>query len=146
MNKILKKLNIIIIFLIIFLSIAQVNVFATPKDDSTGEKIWGTFTDGWGYWLQEESDMDIDIQLGQSGAESSSVKFTERILGYIQAIGSVISVIALLIIGVRYMFSSIEEKAQMKGILIYYVIGATLVFAASNLLGVVYKLLNGLSL
>ena len=56
--------------------------------------------------------------------------------------GSVISVIALLIIGFRYMMSSLEDRAAMKGVMIYYIIGAVLVFATSNVLSIVYNVIN----
>ena len=65
-------------------------------------------------------------------------------LGTVQVVGSIISVIALIIIGIRYMISSVEEKANLKGVLIYYIIGAVLVFATSNILSIVYKVLNNL--
>jgi len=97
-----------------------------------------------GIYGDGDTHMDIDIELGKSGAESSSKQITERILGTLQVIGSVVAVIALIIIGFRYMFSSLEEKAQMKGVLIYYVVGAALVFATSNLLSVVYKVISGI--
>lgn len=99
-----------------------------------------------GFYGDSSTYMDTDIELGKSGAESSSKEITERILGVIQTIGSIISVVALLIIGFRYMFSSIEEKASMKGVLIYYVIGAVLVFATSNLLSIVYNTISKLTI
>ena len=143
----MKKTIKIIILLIMFISIIYENaVFAYTSEDGVGTIIEGTVTDGWGYWLQDgNTHMDIDIELGKSGAEESSKQMTERLLGWLQVIGSIISVIALLIIGFRYMFSSLEEKAQMKGVLIYYVVGAVLVFATSNLLSIVYKVITGLS-
>ena len=55
--------------------------------------------------------------------------------------GSILSVAALMIIGFRYMLSSLEEKAAMKGILIYYVVGCVLVFATSNILSIVYDII-----
>ena len=90
--------------------------------------------------------MDTDIEIGSTSAISSSKAATERILGIIQAIGSIISVIALTIIGIRYMISSVEERADMKGVLVYYVIGAVLVFATSNILSVAYKVLSTLNI
>lgn len=65
-----------------------------------------------------------------------------NIVGKLQVIGSVLSVIALCVIGIRYMISSLEEKAEMKGVIIYYVIGAVLIFATSNILSVVYNAIN----
>lgn len=50
------------------------------------------------------------------------------IIGQIQLIGSVVSVIAIIIIGIRYMLGSVEEKAQYKETMTPYLIGAVLVF------------------
>lgn len=84
--------------------------------------------------------MDTSINISSTAAGSSK-EMTKRILGMVQAIGSVVSVVALVIIGIRYMISSVEEKANMKGVLVYYIVGAVLVFATSNILGVAWDLL-----
>lgn len=85
--------------------------------------------------------IDTDIKIGTTGNEHASDDMIKRILGYIQVIGSIISVIALIIIGFRYMFSSIDEQAKVKEVLIYYIIGAVLVFATSNIIGVLYDVI-----
>lgn len=90
--------------------------------------------------------IDTDISIGGTDKDESSKKITGIILGRIQVVGSVISVVALLIIGLRYMFSSLEEKANMKGVLIYYIVGCILVFATSNILGIVYEIFEGLTM
>ena len=86
--------------------------------------------------------IDTSIQIGTTPEISSSNAMISRILGFIQPIGSVISLLALVIIGFRYMFSSLEEKAQMKGIIGYYIAGAVLVFATSNILSVAYNIIK----
>lgn len=60
------------------------------------------------------------------------------ILGAIQMIGSLVAVICLIVLGVRYMMSSVEEKAEYKKTLLPYFIGAMMVFGISNLLEIVY--------
>ena len=86
--------------------------------------------------------INTDIEIGDTGAIDSSVDITESIVGTLQMAGSVISIIALIIIGMRYMFSSIEEKAQMKGVLGYYIAGCVLSFATSNLLSFAYNIID----
>ena len=56
----------------------------------------------------------------------------------IQVVGSIASVVALIIIGIRYMYSSVEEKAEYKKTMLGYIIGCALVFSIVNILGVVY--------
>ena len=62
-----------------------------------------------------------------------------KILGIVQVVGSIVAVIILAVLGIKYMMGSAEEKAEYKKTFIPYIIGAVLVFAASNLAGVVYN-------
>lgn len=64
------------------------------------------------------------------------------ILGFVQMIGSAISVIIIVVIGIKYIYSSIEEKAAYKQTMIYYVIGAILLFSAVNLMTMAYNIFN----
>ena len=61
------------------------------------------------------------------------------ILGAIQAIGSILSVLALVVIGIKYMLGSAEEKANYKQTMIPYIIGVILVFSSSTLVNAIYK-------
>lgn len=54
-----------------------------------------------------------------------------RIVGIIKVIGVFVSVGALMAIGIKYMMGSAEEKAEYKKVMIPYIIGAVLLFAAS---------------
>ena len=58
--------------------------------------------------------------------------------------GIVVSVIILIVIGIKYMLGSAEEKAEYKKTLMPYVIGAGLVFAASSIATVVYNFMQNL--
>ncbi len=60
----------------------------------------------------------------------------------VQAIGSIVSVLVLVILGIKYMMGSAEEKADYKKTLIPYLVGAVLVFAASNIAGLFYNFVN----
>ena len=62
-----------------------------------------------------------------------------KILGFVQWIGSALAVIMLVVIGIKYMVGSAEEKAEYKKTLVPYVVGAILIFAASNIAGWVYN-------
>ncbi len=61
-----------------------------------------------------------------------------QLIQIISTIGSVASVIVLVIIGIKYMMGSAEEKAEYKKTLMPYVIGAALVFAASAIAGIIF--------
>ena len=129
------------ILAVIFLTIL---ILFTLSNDIYAEVNWGFFK---GFYYEDTNTMiDTNIEIGKTGAESSSKQITERLLGITQVIGSIISVIALIVIGIRYMISSVEDRANMKGVLIYYIIGAVLVFATTNILSIAYQLISELKL
>lgn len=55
------------------------------------------------------------------------------ILGIFQYIGAGVAVIATLVLAIRYMYSSPNEKADIKSKLIPFIIGGVLVFGAVSL-------------
>lgn len=55
------------------------------------------------------------------------------ILGLIRNIGSVIAVGILMVLGIKYMVGSIEERASYKKSMLPYLIGAILLFGAVNI-------------
>ena len=77
----------------------------------------------------------------EKGSSYSTLAGT--IIGGFQAVGSIVSVLALVITGIRYMMSSVEEKAEYKNTFMYYIAGAILVFAISNISGIIYKIASG---
>ena len=56
------------------------------------------------------------------------------VIGIIQIVGTGIAVIGVIYLGIRYMVSSIEEKAEIKKKAIPYVIGAVIFFGATGIL------------
>ena len=74
------------------------------------------------------------------GTETTAFNtFGQKIIGGIQAIGSLVAVGILVVLGVKYMLGSAEEKAEYKKTMIPYLIGAILVFSASNIAGFVFN-------
>ena len=76
-----------------------------------------------------------------SGENSATFdKIVNNIVYVLQVIGSIISVIVLIGIGIKYMYGSLEEKAEYKETMMPYIIGAVMVFTMSNLTGLIYSL------
>lgn len=71
--------------------------------------------------------------------DTTAINIANKIIGGFQAIGSIVSVVALIAIGIKYMMGSIEEKAEYKQTMMNYVIGAILVFAISNISAMLYR-------
>lgn len=77
----------------------------------------------------------VEIKSETTAASKQVNTIGSKILGVIQVVGTVIAVGALMVLGVKYMMGSAEEKAEYKKTMIPYVIGAILLFAAVNLAG-----------
>ena len=69
--------------------------------------------------------------------------FGGKILGILQTVGIVLSVIILVILGIKYMMGSAEEKAEYKKTMIPYLVGAVLIFLAPTIANTVYTLIKG---
>lgn len=67
----------------------------------------------------------------------------QKIMGIINTVGVVIAVVILMILGIKYMMGSAEEKAEYKKTMIPYIIGAVLIFGATTIANAVYNFANG---
>ena len=61
-----------------------------------------------------------------------------RITGIIRVVGTIAAVAMIIVLGIKYMMGSAEEKAEYKKTLFPYIVGAILIFAASNLADMIY--------
>ena len=115
--KISKVLSVMIVALILVASIANIAYAATNPGDITAT-----------------------VGDGANGIKTIGGK----ILGIVQTVGSVVAVIILVVLGIKYMMGSTEEKAEYKKTLIPYIVGAILIFAASNIASMVFKAVSNL--
>lgn len=124
MQKIGKVLVIIIILLTIFSCIGN-SVYATitnPVDNPDYYKPSDNKT----------SDNTKFIGIGNA------------IMGTIRALGTFVSVITLMVLGIRYMLAGVQDKALYKETMIPYIIGAVMVFAIPNIIGIIYDLVTNI--
>lgn len=68
-----------------------------------------------------------------------------QIIGVVRTVGVLVSVVILLILGIKYMMGSAEEKADYKKSMIPYIVGAVLIFGASAIAGIVYDMASSLT-
>ncbi len=125
----MKKKKMIIILLLFILGIA---IFSTISMAANNTTLTNPLDDPGSF---EPSSMTKAGKLKNMG---------NTIIGIVQFIGSFTSVIVLIVMGIKYMTGSIEEKAEYKKTMGPYVIGAILVFATTNLLGIVNSVTGGL--
>lgn len=113
----LNKVLSIVVLAIIMLAIASNFVYAVDPSTITG--------------------------VSTSGA-SKITAVGQKVVGIVQTVGSVVAVVILVVLGIKYMMGSTEEKAEYKKTLLPYIIGAVLIFAAANLASVVYNMAKGI--
>lgn len=85
---------------------------------------------------------------GDQTSKVSSQQLTNlggKIIGILQVVGIVIAVVVLLVLGIKYMIGSAEEKAEYKKTMIPYLVGALLIFAASSIVSVVYNMFSNIN-
>lgn len=111
MKKIYKKIIIVLTICFFTIILNMSNIYAFSVTDLTGKSFTNSDLTGIGNGL----------------------------ITIITTIGIVVSVIVLIILGLKYMLGSVEEKAAYKKTLLPYVIGAALVFAASAIAGGIYS-------
>lgn len=119
MSKIAKRnllVKIFCIVLMVCMTLSFVNsVYANPPDPSTIKGEYGE---------------------GTEGIENIG----KQVVGIITTVGVVVSVVVLVVLGIKYMIGSAEEKAEYKKTMIPYIIGAILVFAASSIASIVMSI------
>ena len=123
----MKKNKIIFSFLICFLSIILISnvIFAADV-------------------ISDPRDNPGQYQPGSMSGADKVMNIGNRIIGIVQFIGSFASVIVLIVLGIKYMMGSIDERAEYKKTMLPYVIGAVLVFAITNIVGIVNSLVDGI--
>lgn len=87
-------------------------------------------------------------EIAQGNDSVTTDKLTDlgkTIVTIMQTIGIVVAVVVLLVLGIKYMMGSAEEKAEYKKTMIPYVVGAVLIFASTTIVNIVYQLANGLN-
>lgn len=83
---------------------------------------------------------NVTINPEAKGNASSTIQDVgNNLMGTIQVVGIVIAVVILMIIGIKYMMGSAEEKAEYKKTMIPYIVGAVLIFAASTIANLAYN-------
>lgn len=61
------------------------------------------------------------------------------VLGVVRNISAIVAVLAIMIIGVKYILGSVEEKANYKATMMPYVIGCVLAVAGTTIVSFIYE-------
>lgn len=86
-----------------------------------------------------------DVNSYEPGNEAIPTNFTNLIgiiAATIQVIGVVISVVILVMLGIKYMMGSVEEKADYKKSMIPFLIGAIFISATGTIVRIINNLVS----
>lgn len=119
MKKTVRIISTILLTIMLVTSIAGV-VFAAPDIDKTIG----------------------DIDGAKAGDTTKVTTIGGKIINIIQVVGIVVAIAVVLIIGIKYMTGSVEQKAEYKKVMIPYIIGAVLLVAGTSIVRVIFNTIN----
>lgn len=125
-----KKIILMSLIFILCMCIFSVDVFADSIDTLISNMK--TPTDGGGV-----------ISAGDTSG-GGIMDAINTILGLVQVAGTGVALIAVSLLGIKYMLASVEEKAEIKKYLIGAVIGGILVFGGTGIAKVLANFSTGL--
>lgn len=116
----MKKMNLIIIALLIFVTIISVCTIEVNADYNFSSKI-----------------SSIDSKKDSSSATTSAQNVVGAALQVARIVAVGIALIMLAVLAMKYMSSAPGDKAEIKKYAVVYVVGAVVLFAASAILGII---------
>ncbi len=137
-----KVLKITIILMMIFTIFAQVSLVyagqAKGTDGSGGGQTSSSSTGG-----QSINPGEWDPSQYREPSNGGLLESRAKIITTaIRSVGIVLSVIILMIIGIKQMTASVEEKSMLKKAMPGYILGAIMVFAITVIPTVLYEIAN----
>ena len=130
-NKIILLKTFILFITISILFLIPTNVKA--QEVTSEVKVATGVIDPGDFKPNELTDDDTEIVTSKAAT----------IVDIIRIIGIIVTVVTLMLIGIKYMTGSLEEKADYKKSMIPYLIGVGVFFALSQLLAVIMKIAEG---
>ena len=132
----IKKIMKFIIILCICISVNGLfyNVYSMNPSESSGKKETGI--------IDPDSYKPGSLD-NPTGADWLMDK-GNIIIGFLRIIGSITSVAVLIVLGIKYMMGSAEEKAEYKKSMVPYIVGAVMLFGITNILSIIVSIAKNL--
>ena len=130
MKKQVKLITTIIMIITLMFSIVNVVFASGSVGGGAASEALGTMREG------------LTGPMTSGGTAVSSLG--KSIVGIMQVVGVVVAVVVILVIGIKYLIGSAEERAEYKKTMIPYLVGAVLIFAATTIVNVVYNLASSI--
>lgn len=136
----MKKINIVkivqIILLIIFLLGSMQNVVLAGQEEGAFEgdnkRIGVIDTDKYKPGDLTEDDYKTAFEMGGT------------IVNVLSTVGTVIAVAGIMILGIKYMMGSIEQKAEYKKTMIPYLVGCIFIFCIPKIVSIIYSIVTSI--
>ena len=75
----------------------------------------------------------------QNAATNQSQEIGGLIVGIVQTVGTIVAVVVVVVLGIKYMTGSTEEKAEYKKTMLPYFVGAIVLFLGVTIVRVIYS-------
>lgn len=95
--------------------------------------------------ITSPADNPEDYRPGEMGDNATLVRLGGIITGGLKIVGIIASVLILVILGIKYMTGTIQEKAEYKKTMIPYIVGAVFLGAGGVLIELIFNLVSGLT-
>ena len=123
-----KKIILMLLIFILGMCMLSATVFAADSDPIDG-------------LISQMEGQNISVGDTTGGGIIDAIN---TVLGLVQVAGTGIALIAVSLLGIKYMLASVEEKAEIKKYLIGAVIGGILVFGGASIAKVLANFSTGL--
>ena len=131
MRNILKKI-LVILCLSILLTTSNLFIYNYIYANESSDPVNNP-----DYWIPN----DLRNVEGATKLESLG----NKIIGAIQTFGSIITAIFILVLGIKYIVGSAEEKADYKTSMKPFLIGSLLIFGIVNVLGLIMDVVSNIN-
>ena len=125
-----KTITAIFVFLLAFLSISSYNISQAGKEIEKVPESYYKVLDPDKYNPLNNDISEEDKKIIRNKASI--------ILGWLRNISAIVSVIAIMVVGLKYIIGSVEEKAKYKETLIPIVIGCIMITSGSTIISFIY--------
>ena len=137
MNKVLKITIILIMIFTIFTQVS--NVYANYGKGTDGSGGGGQTSSSNGKEQEQKTNWGDIFTTGDDFIKNTDASSIFKILS---TIGVILSVIIGGILGIKFMMASAEDKAQIKEMLIPYIVGCVVIYGAVTIWLIVVKIME----
>lgn len=143
MNRVLKITIILIMFFTMFASANKVYATQGKGTDGSGGGGQTSSSSAGTQWSNKSTDWwkPKNVNIGQDELNDR----VKTVVAAIRAIGIVVSVVALLLIGIRQITASAEEKSIIKEAMPGYILGLILVASITFLPTIIYNFMQNVN-